>query len=76
MSGRFIPMTKLDVEVGRLRAFAITVRPDGCPAEKEFTTHIGAVSLARALRVLADRMEHPKWKGPVWSISPELAGED
>lgn len=66
----FIPLTKRDIEDGRMRSFRVTIHPtsDG----DTITTDIAAVSAARALRVLAARLENPLWKGPLWSYSPEL----
>jgi hypothetical protein len=68
----FKPLTERDIAQGRLRLFRITLHPDDTD-EPEVTMHIGAVSAAGALRVLADRLEHPLFQGPDWIRSPELA---
>ncbi len=68
----FIPLTARDIVLGRLRSFKITYRPSDSDGADAITVDIAAVSAARALRVLADRLEDENWQGPMWSRSPEL----
>lgn len=66
---RFVPLTERDIAEGRMRSFRITLKPTGYD-EAPASYDIFAVSLSRALRVLATRLENPDYKGPVWLLPP------